>query len=79
MGIIIELENGKKRLLEKGASEMVLEACSQFHSFDNRIVKIDPAMKERMERGIEDMATKALRTICVAYRDLDGTEGKIFV
>ena len=76
MGVIIELDNGKKRLLEKGASEMVLEACNYFHSFDGRVVKIEPAAKERMERAIDEMATRALRTICVAYRDLDGTEGK---
>jgi P-type Ca2+ transporter type 2B len=74
MGIVIELENGKKRLLEKGASEMVLEACSQFHSFDNKIQRIDSTAKARMEKAIEEMATRALRTICVAYRDLDGSE-----
>jgi Ca2+ transporting ATPase len=30
--MILELEGGKRRLVNKGASEMVLAACNSYHS-----------------------------------------------
>lgn len=32
MSMVLELEGGKRRLVSKGASEMVLAACSSYHS-----------------------------------------------
>ena len=32
MSKILELENGRRRLIIKGASEIVLESCNQYHS-----------------------------------------------
>ena len=32
MSMVLELEEGKRRLVCKGASEMVLAACSHYHS-----------------------------------------------
>jgi magnesium-transporting ATPase (P-type) len=32
MSMVIELEGGRKRLVSKGASEMVLAACNKYHS-----------------------------------------------
>jgi Ca2+ transporting ATPase len=32
MSMVLELEGGKRRLVNKGASEMVLAACTSYHS-----------------------------------------------
>jgi len=72
---IITLPNGQKRLHIKGASEFVLECCHQWHCFSNNLVSsITPQMRVNLEQIIEGMADKSLRTICLAYKDLDGSE-----
>jgi magnesium-transporting ATPase (P-type) len=37
MGVVMLLENNSHRLVEKGASEMILEACSHYHSFKDGV------------------------------------------
>lgn len=73
MSTFIE-SNGQQIMLVKGASEMVLESCSQLHSFDGSLQPIDATLKSEIEKGIEEMAGNALRTLCVAYRNISGSE-----
>ena len=59
----------------KGASEIVLEACDTFYDWkNNTVVPITSELKQMMEDSIYSMATRALRTICVGYKDLKGNE-----
>jgi len=79
MSLILEnVENGlpsRKRMHIKGASEIVLESCTHFHSFEeDRIIPITETIKKQIESEIENMATKALRTICIAYKEISGDE-----
>ena len=64
----------KKRLVIKGASEIVLESCSKIHSLNDEIYDISPEMKSRIADAIEKMASQALRTLVLAYRDIDYSE-----
>lgn len=43
-------------LVTKGASEIIVEACSSFHSKSQGVVPIDQQMKERIYQAIEGMA-----------------------
>jgi len=76
--ILDNVENGlpsKKRMHIKGASEIVLESCSHYHSFEsNKIVPMTPELKQRIEDEIVAMANKALRTICIGYKEFNGDE-----
>jgi len=56
MSMLLEV-NGQKRLVVKGASEMVLSSCSQFQQFNGQILPLDGNLKKRVEDGIEEMAT----------------------
>jgi len=38
------------------------------------VVSLDSSLKKQVEAGIEEMANQALRTICIAYKDLSGSE-----
>jgi P-type Ca2+ transporter type 2C len=58
----------------KGASEIVLESCSQFQSFDGSVVQMDTTMKTNIENAIANMANSALRTIIIAKKNLTGSE-----
>lgn len=59
----------------KGASELVLEACSHILKFSsNEIVPIDNYIKDQINKAIKDMADQALRTICLAYKQVHPRE-----
>jgi len=72
------VENGtpfKKRLHLKGASEIILDCCSHFFSFEeDRVVPMTEALKRKIDDEITGMANKALRTICIAYKEVTGNE-----
>ena len=62
---------GKKIVLIKGASEMILSSCiSMMSCFDGNIKNLDEGKLKELGGIIASMAKKSLRTICVAYREL---------
>ena len=64
-----------KRMHLKGASEYVLEACSQIHFLDtDEIVTLNADIKADINAAINSMASSALRTIGIAYKDIVGGE-----
>ena len=66
---------GKKtRLVTKGASEMVLEACSQYQTFQDEIINMTIDLKNKILEAIDHMASHALRTLILAYGNLDEFE-----
>eukprot|EP01017_Pseudomicrothorax_dubius_P035890 TRINITY_DN5087_c0_g4_i1.p1 TRINITY_DN5087_c0_g4~~TRINITY_DN5087_c0_g4_i1.p1 ORF type:complete len:760 (+),score=146.86 TRINITY_DN5087_c0_g4_i1:252-2531(+) len=82
MGTILENVTGgppsRRRLHEKGASEMILAACTHWHNWKaNTIEEIDESMRKKIEGAIQTMASQALRTIGAAYRDIHGREDLI--
>lgn len=75
MSVVIELEDGKSRLVSKGASEIVLAACNTYLSKSSgEVSTMDTQLREKVERAIETMAGRALRTICLAYKDISPRE-----
>ncbi|KAJ3365368.1 plasma membrane calcium [Allomyces arbusculus] len=62
---------GGARLFTKGASEIVLRACDWYVTADGTVAPLDDATKARIEARIFDYATQALRTIGIAYKDMD--------
>lgn len=53
---VITMFEGKKVLLEKGASEIVLAACTKFHGFDDSVVPLSNEIRDEIEKNIEKMA-----------------------
>lgn len=54
MGCIFWDKNNSRRiLLEKGASELVLESCNKFRNLDGSIVPIDNFLKTDLNKAIE--------------------------
>jgi Ca2+-transporting ATPase len=78
MSAIVETHAGMQgtryRLYTKGASEIVLGYCNKYISQDGSVKTLDAARKAAFERSISQFANKALRTICMAYRDVTETE-----
>ncbi|CAN6292689.1 unnamed protein product [Urochloa humidicola] len=71
MSIILELPGGGYRAHCKGASEIVLAACDKFMDARGSIVALDNTTTDKLNGIIETFSKEALRTICLAYREMD--------
>ncbi|KAI7861506.1 PMCA-type calcium-translocating P-type ATPase [Spinellus fusiger] len=59
------------RIYTKGASEIVLESCTHYLTSDGKVKKIDKEAQVKNSGLISTYADKALRTIALAYRDIN--------
>lgn len=59
-----------KRLHVKGASEIVKNCCSHYLDVDGKVKEMTDEMKGNLDNVIHNYAKQALRTICLAYKDL---------
>lgn len=73
MGVVLQLPGGEFRAHCKGASEIILAACDKFLNPEGEIVPLDEASTNHLKDTIEQFASEALRTLCLAYKDL-GTQ-----
>ncbi|PIN06164.1 Calcium transporting ATPase [Handroanthus impetiginosus] len=72
MGVVLELpEGGGLRAHTKGASEIVLAACDRVINSNGEIVPMDEASFNHLNETIEQFASEALRTLCLAYMELE--------
>ncbi|KAL2266095.1 hypothetical protein VTJ83DRAFT_5447 [Remersonia thermophila] len=74
MGVVVELPNGKARMYVKGASEIVLEKCTQVLRDPSSGIASATLTEENratVKRLIETYARNSLRTIGLVYRDFD--------
>jgi len=58
----------------KGASEIVLGQCSKYMDEDGKVKEIDDATRTGIEGKITSYAKNALRTIAIAFRDVNQGE-----
>ncbi|PQQ03565.1 calcium-transporting ATPase 2 plasma membrane-type isoform X1 [Prunus yedoensis var. nudiflora] len=71
MGVILELPEGGLRAHTKGASEIVLATCEKVINTNGEIVPLDEASINHLKVTIEQFACEALRTLCLAYVELE--------
>jgi len=74
MGVVVQLDNGTYRLYVKGASEILLDKCSEIiHDPTQEVTS--SSMSEDHRKTILDLidnyASRSLRTIAMVYRDFD--------
>ncbi|KAJ1939587.1 plasma membrane calcium, partial [Linderina macrospora] len=74
MTTIIPLTNGQFRVHAKGASEIVLRACSKFIDANGDVQVLDQAARNESLRNISMMANHALRTFALAFKDISSNE-----
>ncbi|PPR97871.1 hypothetical protein GOBAR_AA22809 [Gossypium barbadense] len=73
MGVVIEFPEGGLRVHCKGASEIILAACDKVISSNGDVVPLDEPTTNHLKNTIEQFASEALRTLCLAYMDV-GTD-----
>ena len=68
--------DGSVRLYCKGASEWILKDCTHYVNEQGEVVQLTEEKRKALERHILSMAEKALRTLCLSYRDF-GSKDKL--
>lgn len=71
MGVVLELPEGGFRVHCKGASEIILAACDKVIDSKGEVVTLDKAYVKNLEKTIEQFANEALRTLCLAYMEIE--------
>jgi Ca2+ transporting ATPase len=75
MSTVVPLPDGGYRVYTKGASEIVLAKCTNVLSPTGEVVPLtDPMMQDIKSSVVRNMASNALRTITLAYRDITASE-----
>lgn len=72
MGVVVELPEGGLRAHAKGASEIVLAACDKVINPNGDVVPLDEECFNHLKATIDQFASEALRTLCLAYMELEG-------
>ena len=63
-----------KRLMVKGASEIVKNCCNKYLDENGNVQPMNDGMKQNLDTIINEYAKQALRTICLAYKDISPNE-----
>ncbi|CAN1815236.1 Calcium-transporting ATPase 2, plasma membrane-type, partial [Linum perenne] len=78
MGAIVEIPEvagGLLRAHSKGASEIVLACCDKVINSKGEVVSLDDTSLNFLKDTIDKFAGEALRTLCLAYKDVEGIVG----
>ncbi|KAK4776946.1 hypothetical protein SAY86_005634 [Trapa natans] len=70
MGVVVEQSGGGFRAHCKGASEIILAACENFIDSNGQVASLDEVSTNHLKTTIDQFASEALRTLCLAYKDL---------
>ncbi|XP_022885993.1 calcium-transporting ATPase 2, plasma membrane-type-like [Olea europaea var. sylvestris] len=71
MGVVLELPEGRLRAHTKGASEIILAACEKVVNSNGEVVSLDEQSINHLTATIDQFASEALRTLCLAYMELE--------
>ncbi|KAL8200539.1 hypothetical protein R6Q57_011878 [Mikania cordata] len=70
MGVVLKLPEGGIRAHCKGASEIILAACNKVVNANGEVVDLKEGSLNHLQSTINQFASEALRTLCLAYIDL---------
>ncbi|KAK8500790.1 hypothetical protein V6N13_057098 [Hibiscus sabdariffa] len=73
MAVVIEFPKRGFRAHCKGASEIILAACDKVINSNGDVVPLNEPTTNHLKNTIEQFASEALRTLCLAYMDM-GTD-----
>ncbi|RZB78385.1 Calcium-transporting ATPase 2, plasma membrane-type isoform C [Glycine soja] len=71
MSVVVELPGGGLRAHCKGASEIILAACDKVLNSNGEVVPLDEESTNHLKDTINQFASEALRTLCLAYVELE--------
>lgn len=76
MSVLVGLPDGRVRTFCKGASEIVLKMCDKIIDNNGTTVDLPQEKAKIVNDTIDGFANEALRTLCLAVKDIDETQGE---
>ncbi|XP_057718919.1 calcium-transporting ATPase 4, plasma membrane-type-like [Arachis stenosperma] len=77
MSVLVALPDGGVRAFCKGASEIILKMCNKIIDHNGEVVDLPEDQADNVTAVINGFASEALRTLCLAVKDINETEGDI--
>ena len=74
MTTVHRVPGGHCRIITKGAPDVLLNLCTHVKG-KNGVVALTPSLKQKLQRRNEEMASRALRVLGIAYRDTASVSG----
>ncbi|GAV76175.1 E1-E2_ATPase domain-containing protein/Cation_ATPase_C domain-containing protein/Cation_ATPase_N domain-containing protein/Hydrolase domain-containing protein/CaATP_NAI domain-containing protein [Cephalotus follicularis] len=72
MSVLVSLPNGGGfRAFCKGASEIILKMCDKVVNTNGEAVPLSEEQRKKIEQVINSFACEALRTLCLAFKDIE--------
>ncbi|KAJ6944552.1 calcium-transporting ATPase 4 [Populus alba x Populus x berolinensis] len=76
MSVLVSLpDNGGFRAFCKGASEIILKMCDKMLTADGKAVPLSEKQRQKITDVINGFACEALRTLCLAFKDMENNSG----
>ncbi|KAK4285439.1 hypothetical protein QN277_002135 [Acacia crassicarpa] len=77
MSVLVTLPGAanRSRAFCKGASEIVLEICDKLVDTNGKVVRIFEEQRKNIEKVIDVFASEALRTLSIAFKDVENSKG----
>ncbi|KAL7083673.1 hypothetical protein ACP275_14G177400 [Erythranthe tilingii] len=76
MSVLVALQGGGVRAFVKGASEIILGMCDKMVGKNGESASISEEQRKNITNAINDFANEALRTLCLAYKDVEKTSNE---
>ncbi|KAG5539135.1 hypothetical protein RHGRI_019629 [Rhododendron griersonianum] len=76
MSVLVSLPSGGIRVFSKGASEIVLKMCEKVVNEEGDSIPMSIEQRKSIANVINSFACEALRTLCLAYKDIEGASDK---
>ncbi|KAJ9181068.1 hypothetical protein P3X46_009239 [Hevea brasiliensis] len=73
MSVLVAFPEGRLQASCKGGSEIVLKMCDKFVDDSGKVANLSEEQKRNISDVINGFASEALRTLCLAFKDLDDT------
>ncbi|KAF2289372.1 hypothetical protein GH714_035452 [Hevea brasiliensis] len=73
MSVLVAFPEGRLQASCKGGSEIVLKMCDKVVDDSGKVANLSEEQKRNISDVINGFASEALRTLCLAFKDLDDT------
>lgn len=71
---VAESESGK-RIHMKGVPDKILDACDRWLNYEGEVEELDEKKKKFLLQICDNYSRDCMRTVCMAYKDLEPNEG----
>ncbi|CAJ2677078.1 unnamed protein product [Trifolium pratense] len=76
MSVLVGLPDGRVQAFCKGASEIILNMCDKIIDCNGEVVDLPADHANNVSDVINSFASEALRTLCLAVKDINETQGE---